>query len=117
MKVLVRLPTNNSDGRVTLKVLVSTGVAESLYDEASHRRVSASSIAERLFREGLPELAEERVRDHMHRGALSVITDETSMPSALAEGISDSILAQDPVDQILPGDGDEPTPGGHADPP
>jgi hypothetical protein len=115
--MLVRLPSGTPDNRVTIRLRISTGVAESLYDEATHRRVPASSIAERLLRAGLPELAEERVRDRVYEGILTVITDETSMPSTRVEGTCDAISPKDSVALILPGDGEKPDPGGHADPP
>lgn len=112
--MLLRLPSETLDNRVTIRLRVSTGVAEALYDEASHRRESASRLAERIFRSGLPEVAEERVRNHVSLSQLTVVRDDMTMPPALAEGISDSISPQDSVDQILPGGGNEPTSGGHA---
>jgi hypothetical protein len=67
MTVEVRLPSRDDDGGITLRVRVPAGVAEALHDEASHRRTSASRLVERLLREGLPPLAEERVRRHVAR--------------------------------------------------
>ncbi len=67
VRVDVKLPARDGDGSTTLRVRVATGVAEALHDEASHRRTSASRLVERLLREGLPVLAEERVRRHVAR--------------------------------------------------
>ena len=63
------LPTRDADGRIALRVRVEARVAEALHDEASHRRTSVSRVVERVLRDGLPALAEERVRRHVARDA------------------------------------------------
>jgi len=65
----VTLPARDVEGCVPLRVQIAAGVAEALHEEASHRRTSASRLVERLLREGLPALAEERVRRHVARDA------------------------------------------------
>jgi hypothetical protein len=67
--VELTLPARDADGRIALRVRVEASVAEALHDEASHRRTSVSRVVERLLREGLPALAEERVRRLVARDA------------------------------------------------
>jgi hypothetical protein len=58
------------DGKVVVTLKLPAGVVEALHDEASHRRVSPSAVADVLLRSGLPVLAQERVRDSVKgRGA------------------------------------------------
>jgi hypothetical protein len=64
--VNVSLRAITPDGRVTLRLRVGDRVAEALYDEASHQRISASALVERVLRDALPALAEDRIRRQVH---------------------------------------------------
>jgi len=86
-----RFPSVAADGRVPLRVRVTAAVAEALYDEASHRRQSASILIDGLLADELPRLAFERVARHVGGTRPTGIEQENAPGSSELRGADDPL--------------------------
>ena len=113
LSVQPRLRSTAADGRVPLRARVSPRVAEALFDEASHRRQSASVLLDRLLASELPRLAAERVAAHVcSDGPQLVGTTLTcnDAPGIPAQGISDEFVPLTSSAPSIPASASEPGP-------